>query len=158
MTALRERLAQMGEVARAAGKVESGAPWRTEFTVHSEGRRIAYHVVDADGCDIFNTHSSDVDCSYADGMKAAAEHAAMVHPDVAAALVAVADALRNAYDVGAVAEWIDVEGDGPKAALDALAAVLGVSAPPSRDGAVHTEKTEPGAVGEAAPSEARSAR
>lgn len=30
--------------------------------------------------------------------------------------------------------------------------------PPSRDGAVHTEKTEPGAVGEAAPSEARSAR
>lgn len=46
---------------------------------------------------------------------------------VAAALVAVADALRNAYDVGAVAEWIDVEGDGPKAALAALAAALGVS-------------------------------
>ena len=84
MTALRERLAQMGELIQEAPR-----------SLPLTQAHIAYF--------------------------------AHVHPDVAAALVAVADALRNAYAEGAVAEWIDADGDGPSSALDALAAALGVS-------------------------------
>lgn len=120
VTTLRERLAQMGETAMAAtpgewrqGNAEKGTVFvqmgDQALLAPSLGRVLVR----------INPHF--------DRSEADAEHIATFSPDVAAALVAVADALRNAYDVGAVAEWIDVEGDGPKAALDALAAALGVS-------------------------------
>mgnify|MGYP000225669350 FL=1 len=117
MSDLRERLAQMGETARAAAEPTFGGPWvrsreRHDGTAHvySPAKGPLRQVTPvAETNPIFGAHI------------------ATFSPDVAAALVAVADALRNAYDVGAVAEWIDAEGDGPKAALAALAAALGVS-------------------------------
>lgn len=109
---LRERLEQMGETARAAEPIAPG-PW-------SVPEHHCAYVEDRD-LRIVAVLTAELD----DHVRA--RHIATFSPDAAAALVAVADALRNAYDVGAVAEWIDVEGDGPKAALNALAAALGVS-------------------------------
>jgi len=133
VTALRARLAQMGEVARAA----TPGPWRSAWPDPTPMDALG----SGDLQTIVASTSDAVEGEMARqvvGMIAFQEivvacrendaaHIATFSPDVAAALVAVADALRNAYDVGAVAEWIDVEGDGPKAALDALAAALGVS-------------------------------
>ena len=120
MTALRERLAQMGETARAA----TPGPWETSFTCHgAHEERITHHVCTVEDL----LFMEDVERDTPDDAAGAAlvAHIATFSPDVAAALVAVADELRNAYDVGAVAEWIDVEGDGPKAALVSLAKAMG---------------------------------
>lgn len=114
---LRERLAQMGEVARNAAEPTFGGPWICSRERH-DGTAHVYSPANGPLRQV--TPVAETNPIFG-------AHIATFSPDVAAALVAVADALRNAYDVGAVAEWIDVEGDGPKAAIDALAAALGVS-------------------------------
>lgn len=122
MTTLRERLAQMGETARAA----TPGPWETSFTCHgAHEERITHHV-----CTVEDMLSmEDVERDTPDDAAGAAlvAHIATFSPDVAAALVAVADAAADHIDCplcGLAGGEHDADDECP---LARLAAALGVS-------------------------------
>lgn len=117
MTALRERLAQMGEVARAAtpgewrqGNAEKG----TVFVQMGDQTLLAPSL----GRVLVRVNP------HFDRSEADAEHIATFSPDVAAALVAVADAAARNQEPTSTEAAPDAALDR---ALDALAAALGVS-------------------------------
>ena len=128
MTTLRERLAQMGEVARNAAEPTSGGRWtcsreRHDGTAHvysPSSRPLRQATPVAETNPIFGAHI------------------ATFSPDVAAALVAVADAAARNQEPTSTEAAPDADmvslgtiiGDRDAAldrALDALAAALGVS-------------------------------
>lgn len=133
MTALRERLAQMGETARAA----TPGPWETSFTCHgAHEERITHHVCTVE--DLLSMEDVERDTPDDAAGAALVAHIATFSPDVAAALVAVADAAARSQeptsteaapdaDMVSLGTIIGNRWDEMSKALDALAAALGVS-------------------------------
>lgn len=108
----------------------TGSPWRTEFCVHDDGRRVTHHVVDARGDTLVATESPRVHTCRDKALASITRHMANFSPDVAVAMLDVIDAARvfRLADTGGIFNDRVATGEALDGMLASLTTLLGAEA------------------------------